>query len=878
MQVVKRNGRLEDVSFDKIYIRIKNIANDLKLDLNRIDIVTLAKEVIQCLYDGITTENLDIFTANKCADKIYLDPQYDKLAAGILVSNLHKSTDSDFSAVTQKLYDNVDVKGNVNSLVTDEYLKFVRENNDYINSIIDYERDYLFDFFGFKTLEQNSYLYRIKNVVKRKNLAWNNDNNNDNDNDKNNSDKNSDDSNNDNKTSSTNRRREKERERNKEKEQEKENEMVKKFGRIVERPQHMLMRVAIFISNYNLEWITKNYKALSEQKFTHASPTLFNSGSKRPQLSSCFLLHMEDSIKGIFNETISEAANISKYSGGIGIHISHIRAKDSYIRSTNGNSDGIIPMIKVLNEVARYVNQGGRRKGAFSTYLEVWHGDIYEYCEMRKSSGAEELRARDIFLGLWVPDLFMKRVQEKKLWSLMCPDECKGLTTTWGDDFEKLYEKYEAEGKYIKQVYAHDLYRHILTCQLESGMPYMLFKDTANRLSNQKNIGTLTGSNLCTEILEVVSEDETAVCNLASLCLSKFVKADENGKLYFDFDDLCATTGLVTRNLNTVIDVTFYPSERAKRSNIRHRPIAIGVQGYADALCMLKLPYGSAEATKLGRKIFEHIYFAALTESNEIAKVSGPYSTFAGSPFSQGLLQFHMFGLDQSLLSPELDWNALVESIKEFGLANSLLTSIMPTASTSQIMGNSEAAEPYSYNLYKRKTQAGEFLVINKHLVEDLIKLGLWTDEIRNTIMYDNGSVQYIPQIPVEIRELYKTSYELGTKIILQQSMVRAPFIDQSQSQNLFFKKPDHKILSQSHFYSWRGQLKTGMYYLRSQPSFNPIKFGLDQSVVAYIETTRKIYNRVHNTNYPINSIYNNDDDDHKGVGVTGPACSSCAG
>ncbi|ARF10220.1 ribonucleoside diphosphate reductase large subunit [Hokovirus HKV1] len=824
MQVVKRDLTLQDVSFDKIYERIKKIA--LQLNLTRVNCVDIAKETIQGLYDRITTEELDFYAANKCADKIQNDPQYDKLAAGILISNLHKMTSEDFLKVTECLYNNIDILGENHPLVSEEYYKFVKTNKDELNKLIDYSRDYLFDFFGFKTLEQQGYLYRIKNIKCQDKFNINN----------------------------------------------KEFNIIKKFGRIVERPQHMLLRVAICVSKFDMVDIKNNYYLFSNLHVTHASPTLFNSGSPRPQMSSCFLLHMGDSIKGIFNETISETADISKNSGGIGIHMQNIRPKGSYIRGTNGTSDGIIPLCKVLNEIARYVNQGGRRKGAIALYLEPWHGDIYEFCELRKSVGAEELRARDIFTGLWIPDLFMKRVKKGELWSLMSPDECKGLTSTFGEEFEKLYTKYETEGKFIRQVKAQDLWRHILTCQLETGVPYMLFKDTANKLSNQKNIGVLTGSNLCTEILEVVSEDETAVCNLASICLPTCIKKDSNNNYYFDYKQLYDCTRQVTRNLNNVIDINYYPSKKAFNSNSRHRPIAIGTQGYADVLCLLQLPFVTEEATKLNRKIHETIYYAALTESMELAKKYGPYSTFKGSPFSEGKLQFDLWNIDESLLSNELNWNELRENIKIYGTRNSLITSIMPTASTAQIMGNNEAIEPFSYNLYKRKTLAGEFIIINKYLVEDLIKLDLWNEETKNILIYDNGSIQYAPNIPDYIKEIYKTAYEIGPQGIINQAVARGPFIDQSQSLNLFFKKPDHKTLSQSHFYSWKKQLKTGMYYLRSQPLVNPIKFGMEQSIISDIETARRAYNKEHGTDYPIYTSYNSSSD----FKINEVVCSSC--
>lgn len=836
MQVYKRNGNLQDVSFDKIHIRLQGVAKDL--GLHRVNTFNVAKETIEGLRDRILTEELDIFAAKKCADKISKDPQYNKFAAGILISNLHKTTSDDFMKVTEILANNVDVGGNLHPLVCDRYYQVVKKNIDVINKALDYKKDYLFDYFGFKTLEI-AYLYRVKNVSKSsvlENLVP---------------------------LASQNKLIP-------------ELKTIAEKGRIIERPQHLLMRVALGIYFEDIEKVLKCYYLLSDQYFTHASPTLYNAGSIKPQMSSCFLLNMNDSIEGIFNETISEAANISKWSGGIGIHMQAIRAKGSYIRGTNGTSDGIIPLMKVLNETGRYVNQGGRRKGAIAVYLEPWHPDIYEFCELKKNGGVEELRARDMFTALWIPDLFMKRVLENGLWSLMCPDKCPGLDKCYGKEFEELYFKYETEKRYNRQVHAGDLWNHIISCQLETGVPYILFKDNANYKSNQKNIGVLRGSNLCTEILEVANSDETAVCNLASLCLPKYIITDEKGNKIFDHDKLLSVTRLITENLNNIIDINFYPSQRAINSNLRHRPIGIGVQGLADVFCIMNYAYDSLEAAKLSKEIFETIYYGALLESNNLAKIHGHYSSFPGSPFSQGILQWHEWGLNEEFINnSRYNWVELIENIKKYGVRNSLLTTIMPTASTSQIMGNNEAVEPYTYNLYKRSTMAGAYVVINAHLIEKLIELNLWNDKIRNTMIYDNGSVQYIPEIPDDIKNVFKTSFELGAKPIIQMAINIAPFVDQSHSLNLFFNKPDTEKLHRAHFYSWQHGLKTGMYYLHSQPSVNPLKFGIDEQIIKSIEIERIKYNLQHNTNYPIRSA---ELDIIEEKNYNRPNCGPCSG
>ncbi len=786
MEVIKRDGRREGVSFDKITERIRSMC--AQLNLKRINPVSIAQHTVSGLYDGITTEELDFYAANLCAERIQDDPEYNILAAGICVSNLHKTTSDDFLEVTTKLFQNKDKFGDANPLITEEYVKVVKDNIDAIKKQICYDRDFYFDFFAIKTLER-AYLIRMKDN------EYNRETTND------------------------------------------EAVLREKYGRIIERPQHMIMRVSLAIHMDNLEKAFETYNLISNQYFTHASPTLYNAATPQPQLSSCFLLGMEDSITGIF-KTVSDVSEISKLAGGIGIHINDIRAAGSLIRGTNGTSDGVIPLAKVLNSVARYVNQGGRRNGAIALYLEPWHADIFEFCELRQNTGAEELRARDIFLSLWIPDIFMKRVRDGGMWSLMCPDECPGLTDTYGSEFEELYLRYEKEKRYKRQVSADKLWIHILACQTETGMPYMLYKDSCNEKSNQKNLGTIRSSNLCSEIVEYSDTNEYAVCNLASLCLPRFLE-EKDGELIYNFQKLYEVTRVVTRNLNRVIDINYYPVEEARNSNMRHRPIGLGVQGLANVYCRMNYPFDSDEAYDLNKRIFETIYFGALTESNQMAKEEGPYSTFKGSPFSEGKLQYHMWGLTEDDLLMSWDWEGLIESIKTHGTRNSLLTAIMPTASTSQLMCNTECIEPHTSNLYTRTTLAGEYVVINKYLVETLIELGLWTKEIREEFLYDNGSIQNIEEIPQHIKDVYKTAYEMKTKPVVQQAIDRGPFVDQSQSMNIFSNEPNFRMLASSHFYGWKNGLKTGMYYLRSQVSVDPIKFGLDPVSIKRIKIKR---------------------------------------
>jgi ribonucleoside-diphosphate reductase alpha chain len=794
MKVIKRNGEAEAISFDKISNRIKTICE--KLELNRVNIIDVAIDTISGLYNSISTEEIDQFAGIKCAEKIRDDPQYDKLATGLCVSRLHKMTSADFLIVTQNLYNNIDSFGQHNPLISDEYYDFVKNNIDILQESLteSYHRDYEFDYFGFKTLER-SYLKRIKASDQTNNNI-------------------------DNKNVKQNTKKE-----------------------IVERPQHLWMRVAVGLNLHkSLEDVLETFKGLSHKYFIFGSPTLYNTGSKFPQLSSCFLLYMGDSIEGIY-DTLKDVALISKRAGGIGICMSDIRANTSFIKGTNGTSSGIVPFIKVVNQTGRAVNQSGLRNGAIAIYVEPWHADIFHFCELRSNKGNEEDRARDIFLALWIPDLFMKRVKEDGNWSLMCPNECPGLSNCYGEEFEKLYSKYESEGKFRKQIKAKTLWFHILTCQVETGMPYMLYKDNVNNKSNQKNIGTIKCSNLCSEIVEFTSPDEISVCTLSSICLPKFVELVDN-KLVYNFEKLRYIASLATKNLNNVIDINYYPVEKSKVSNFKHRPIGLGVQGLADVYCMLDLPYDSEEARTLNKKIFETIYFGALQMSVELAKQYGAYDSFAingGSPFSHGQVQFHLAGLKTSDLLMGFDWDNLISDLQEYGSRNSMLTTVMPTASTSQINGNTEACEPITSLVYTRTTLAGEFVVINKHLANKLISLGLWDQDLKNELLYDKGSIQNISSIPDNIKAIYQTAFELNNKPIVQQSCERQPFIDQSQSLNLFGKVPDFNKLTSSHFYGWSNGLKTGLYYFRSQPAVDALDFGLDLDTINDIKRKRGI-------------------------------------
>ncbi len=756
MKVIKRSGKLEEVSFDKITARIKKLCYGLNPEY--VDHIEISKKVVLGLYDGVSTTELDNLSAETAATMTTIHPDYAVLAARIAISNLHKNTDKSFSKTMKALYEYIDPKtGDKAGLIGDETMDIVWRYRDVLDSAIIYDRDYDFDYFGFKTLER-SYLLRMN-------------------------------------------------------------------GEVVERPQHLFMRAAIGIHGENIEAAIDTYNLMSEKWFIHATPTLFNAGTPKPQLSSCFLLSMtEDSISGIF-ETLSRCARISQSAGGIGVSIHNIRAKGSYIKGTGGTSNGIIPMLRVFNDTARYVDQGGgKRKGAFAVYLEPWHADVLDFLELKKNHGKEEMRARDLFYAMWIPDLFMERVKNDDNWSLFCPNEAPGLYDTYGGEFEALYHKYEKEGRARKTVRAQELWFEILESQIETGTPYILYKDAANRKSNQKNLGTIRSSNLCTEIMEYTSPDEVAVCNLASISLPKFVGEDRT----FDFEKLYEISRVVTRNLNRIIDVNFYPIPEARNSNLRHRPIGIGVQGLADAFIKMRFPFESNEARKLNRDIFETIYFAALTESLELAKQYGPYETFKGSPASEGILQFDMWGVKPT---NRWDWDGLKKEIMTHGIRNSLLLAPMPTASTSQILGNNECFEPYTSNIYSRRTLSGEYIVVNKHLLDDLIGLGLWDESMKQMLMASNGSVQDIPGIPDDLKSLYKTVWEISQKAIIDMAADRGAFICQSQSMNLFVENPNFGKLSSMHFYAWQKGLKTGMYYLRSKAATDPIKFTVEQSL-----------------------------------------------
>ncbi len=753
MFVLKRDGRKETVQFDKITSRIKKLCYGLDADF--VDAAEVAMKVVNGVYDGVTTSELDNLAAETAAYLTTKHPDYAILAARIAVSNLHKNTKKTFSQVVEDLYRYIDPKnGQKAPLISDEVYKVVMDNAEKLDSAIIYDRDFDFEYFGFKTLER-SYLLKLK-------------------------------------------------------------------GQVVERPQHMLMRVSVGIHGTDIPAAIETYNLLSQKWFTHATPTLFNAGTPKPQMSSCFLLTMkDDSIPGIF-DTLKQCAVISQSAGGIGLSVHNIRAQGSYIKGTNGTSNGIVPMLKVFNDTARYVDQGGgKRKGAFAIYLEPWHSDVFEFLDLRKNHGKEEMRARDLFFAMWTPDLFMKRVEENGTWSLFCPNEAPGLADCWGEEFEALYTKYEKEGRARKVIKAQELWFKILESQSETGTPYMLYKDSANRKSNQQNLGTIKSSNLCTEIMEYTAADEVAVCNLASLALPKFVI---NGQ--FDHKKLFEVTRVATKNLNKIIDLNYYPVEEAKRSNFRHRPIGLGVQGLADTFILLRMGFDSEEAAKLNSEIFETIYFAALSASNEIAQELGHYETYPGSPISKGILQHDMWNVKAS---PRWDWETLRANIKKSGVRNSLLVAPMPTASTSQILGNNECFEPYTSNIYTRRVLAGEFAIVNKHLMKDLIELGQWNPSIKNKIISHNGSVQNIPEIPDHLKLIYKTAWEIKQKTILDMAADRGAFIDQSQSLNIFMEQPNFAKLTSMHFHAWKRGLKTGMYYLRSRPAADAIKFTVDQ-------------------------------------------------
>lgn len=758
MLVLKRDGHRESVKFDKITARIEKLCYGL--DPKFVNPVEVAMKVINGLYDGVSTQELDNLAAEIAATMTTRHPDFAKLAARIAVSNLHKVTSKSFSNTMKRLYTYVDPKTGQNApLISKDTWRVIKENAAELDAAILYDRDFSYDFFGFKTLER-SYLMKID-------------------------------------------------------------------GKVVERPQHLLMRVAVGIHGEDIPAAIETYNLLSEKWFTHATPTLFNAGTPKPQLSSCFLLTMkDDSIDGIY-DTLKQTAKISQSAGGIGLSIHNVRAKGSYIKGTGGTSNGIVPMLRNFDMTARYVDQGGgKRKGSFAIYLEPWHADVFDFLELKKNHGKEEMRARDLFYAMWIPDLFMKRIENNEMWSLFCPNEAPGLADCWGEEFERLYEKYEKEGKARRQVKAQDLWFEILEAQIETGTPYMLYKDAANRKSNQKHLGTIKSSNLCTEIIEYTSPDEVAVCNLASIALPKFVT--EDGK--FDHQKLYEITKVITRNLNKVIDVNYYPVVEARNSNMRHRPIGIGVQGLADAFILLRMPFDSEEARGLNKDIHETIYFAAMEASMELAKQYGPYETFKGSPISKGIFQFDMWGVTPD--SGRWDWENLKKEVKQNGARNSLLLAPMPTASTSQILGNNECFEPYTSNIYTRRTLSGEFIIANKHLMKDLISLGLWNENMRQKLIATNGSVQPIAEIPQNIKDIYKTVWEISQKAIIDMSADRGAYICQSQSLNIHLTDPNFGKLTSMHFYAWKKGLKTGMYYLRSTAAADAIKFTLDKTAM----------------------------------------------
>ena len=803
MEVIKRNGRREKIAYDKITARIEALCKNVEPKLT-LDASSITQEVVSGIFSGISTESLDTLTADICASRIQEHPDYNLLAARITVSNLHKKTESRkcVGKVAELLYFHREKCGRKNPLINTRTFEILTQNKDTLNKEIDFNRDYLSDFFSIKTLER-AYLQRIKNrnpnLMKGVMTLP--------------------------KESASSRRHEIEVLKKEY------NDFLEK-GVIIERPQHMWMRVAVGIHGRDIHRVIETYHAMSLGYFTHATPTLFNAGSALGNLSSCFLLGMHDSIEGIF-KALGDCAKISQRAGGIGIHLSGIRAAGSSIRSTNGVSSGIIPWCQLLNHTALGVNQAGKRAGSIAVYLEPWHADIFEFCELRLRTGAELSRARDLFLALWVPDLFMRRVEEDSVWSLFCPDECPELNTRHGEEFERLYIWYETQRKFKRQVRARELWRHILVSQIETGMPYMAYKDNANNKNNQKNLGTIRSSNLCCEIFEYSDEKEYATCNLASLSLPAFIDYETKT---FNYNLLIKASRILTRNLNQVIDVNYYPIPETKVSNDRHRPIGIGVQGLADVFAILKMAFGSPESRELNKKIHETIYYGCLLESVELAKESGSYSTFPGSPFSEGKLQFDLWGLKEEDLLMGFDWKSLKQDIVKHGTRNSLLTALMPTASTSQILCNNECFEPFTTNLYTRSTSAGNYTILNRYLVEELLDLGLWDREMREELLYFGGSVQQIDRIPDDIKARYLTAFELSQKAIIDLSIDRGPFIDQSQSLNLFIAEPDFDRLTSCHFHGWKGGLKTGMYYLRTRPAVDPTKFGLEPDTIARIK------------------------------------------
>lgn len=752
MYVIKRDGNRESVKFDKVTARIQKLCYGL--DPIHVTPINVAMKVIEGIYEGVTTSELDNLAAETAASLTTKHPDYALLASRIAVSNLHKNTNKSFSKTMEALYNYIDPKtGKKAPLIADDVHEIIQKNAQELDSTIIYDRDFGYDYFGFKTLER-SYLLKLN-------------------------------------------------------------------GQVAERPQHMIMRVAVGIHKDDIAAAIETYNLMSERWFTHATPTLFNAGTPKPQMSSCFLLTVkDDSIDGIY-DTLKSCAKISQSAGGIGLSIHNIRATGSYIRGTNGTSNGIIPMLRVFNDTARYVDQGGgKRKGSFAIYLEPWHADIYEFLDLRKNTGKEEARARDLFTAMWTPDLFMKRVEENSTWSLFCPNEAPGLADCWGAEFEALYTRYEQEGKARKTIQARELWTAIIDSQIETGNPYMLYKDACNSKSNQQNLGTIKSSNLCTEIIEYTAPDEIAVCNLASIALPRFV---EDGK--FDHQKLFDITYVITKNLNKIIDRNYYPVAEARNSNMRHRPIGIGVQGLADAFILMRFPFDSPEAVQLNKEIHETIYYASMTASKDLAKKDGPYESYAGSPVSKGIFQYDMWNVTPS---SRWEWDVLKEEVKTHGVRNSLLLAPMPTASTSQILGNNECFEPYTSNIYSRRVLSGEFVIVNKHLLKDLVKLGIWNDSLKNKIIIANGSVQGINEIPDNVKALYKTVWEISQKVIINMAADRGAYICQSQSLNLFVQDANFAKLSSMHFYGWKAGLKTGMYYLRTKAAADAIKFTAD--------------------------------------------------
>jgi ribonucleotide reductase alpha subunit len=777
MKVLKRNGRYENIGFDKILKRVKSIGIECGIKLNY---TTFVMKVIDQLYDGIPTTKIDELTAEQCAALSVQHPDYNTLAGRIVISNHHKNTDSSFFSVMKKLYEFTDIHNKQHSIVSSEFFSIVEKHKTEFDDMIVHNRDYLIDYFGFKTLER-AYLMKYNNVI-------------------------------------------------------------------VERPQYLWLRVAIGIHGNNLEKVKTTYDLMSQKYFTHATPTLFNAGTPKPQLSSCYLLALEDdSISGIYS-TLKDCAQISKWAGGIGLHIHNVRAQGSHIRGTNGSSNGIVPMLRVFNNTARYVDQGGgRRNGSFAIYLEPWHADIDNFLELKKNHGDEEMKARDLFYALWIPDLFMERVNSNGEWTLMCPDECPGLSDAYGDEFVKLYTDYETKNKGRKTIKARDLWFRIMDSQMETGTPYILYKDAANKKSNQQNLGTIKSSNLCTEIIEYSDDKETAVCNLASIGLSRFVREDK----LFDYEKLHEVTKVVTDNLNRVIDINFYPTDKTKRSNLRHRPIGLGVQGLADVFALMNVPFTSDDARSINKKIFETIYHASMEQSMEIAKerytliqegkkediyneyeikledksFCGAYSSFEGSPLSKGIFQFDMWNVTPSTT---FNWESLRHDVIKYGVRNSLLVAPMPTASTAQILGNNECFEPFTSNIYTRRTIAGEFIIVNKYLMKELIELKLWDEDLKNNIISNNGSIQHIQGIPIHIKDKYKIVWEIPMKHLIDMAKDRGAFICQSQSLNLWMEEPTYKSLTSMHFYSWKAGLKTGIYYLRRKAKHQAQQFTIE--------------------------------------------------